>query len=158
MSGPVSPPARPPGRILALDVGDRTIGVAVSDPLGIAAHPVETLRRTRQADDIARVCALAAEREAVAVVVGLPRNMDGSLGPQAEKTQAFADALAERVGLPVMMWDERLSTRAAERALIASGLTRKRRKGVVDQVAAVYFLQGYLDHRAARVSREGAEP
>lgn len=142
-----------PGRILALDVGDRTIGVAVSDLLGIAAHPVETIRRTREADDIARVCALAAEREAVEVLVGLPRNMDGSLGPQAEKVQAFADALAPRVGLPVTLWDERLSTRAAERALIASGLTRKRRKGVVDQVAAVFFLQGYLDFRAGRGAR-----
>jgi putative Holliday junction resolvase len=157
MPGPASDPERAPceGRVLALDVGDRTIGVAASDPLGIAAHPIETLRRTRLADDIARVRALAAEREAVEVVVGLPRNMDGSLGPQAEKTQAFADALAEQIDIPVTLWDERLSTVAAERALIASGLTRKRRKGVVDQVAAVYFLQGYLDHRSSRNQRRG---
>jgi putative Holliday junction resolvase len=151
MPGPRTEPS--PGRLLALDVGDRTIGVAVSDALGIAAHPVETIRRTREADDIARVCALAAEREAVEVVVGLPRNMDGSLGPQAGKVQAFVDALSPVLGLPVTLWDERLSTVAAERALIASGLTRKRRKGVVDQVAAVYFLQGLLDHRAAARAR-----
>jgi putative Holliday junction resolvase len=143
------------GRILALDVGDRTIGVAVSDPLGIAAHPVETIRRKREPDDIARVLALAAEREVVEIVVGLPRMMDGTVGPQAEKCQAFADALAGRVDVPVTLWDERLSTRAAERALIASGRSRRRRKEVVDQVAAVYFLQGYLDYRAGGAGAPG---
>jgi putative Holliday junction resolvase len=139
---------RDTGRVLALDVGDRTIGVAVSDLLGIAAHPVETIRRTRPAAEIARIRELVAEREACRIVVGLPRMMDGTLGVQAEKVQAFVEALEPEVTVPVTLWDERLSTRAAERALIASGLTRKRRKGVVDQVAAVYFLQGYLDHRA----------
>lgn len=149
------PPDSPEtGRILALDVGDRTIGVAVSDTLGIAAHPVETIRRTRPEADLERIRQLVAEREVREIVVGLPRMMDGTLGIQAEKVQAFVEVLAPAVPVPVTLWDERLSTRAAERALIASGLTRKRRKKVVDQVAAVYFLQGYLDHRAGAASRE----
>jgi len=139
--------------VLALDVGDRTIGVAVSDALGVAAHPVETIRRTKLAVDLERIASLVREREATEVVVGLPRMMDGSLGIQAEKVQAFADALIPEISVPVTLWDERLSTVAAERALIASGLTRKRRKGVVDQVAAVFFLQGYLDYRAGRGAR-----
>lgn len=139
--------------MLALDVGDRTIGVAVSDALGVAAHPVETIRRTKLAVDLERIASLVREREATEVVVGLPRMMDGSLGIQAEKVQAFADALIPEISVPVTLWDERLSTVAAERALIASGLTRKRRKGVVDQVAAVFFLQGYLDYRAGRGAR-----
>lgn len=139
--------------MLALDVGDRTIGVAVSDALGVAAHPVETIRRTKLAVDLERIASLVREREATEVVVGLPRMMDGSLGIQAEKVQAFADALIPKISVPVTLWDERLSTVAAERALIASGLTRKRRKGVVDQVAAVFFLQGYLDYRAGRGAR-----
>jgi len=139
--------------VLALDVGDRTIGVAVSDALGVAAHPVETIRRTKLAVDLERIASLVREREATEVVVGLPRMMDGSLGIQAEKVQAFADALIPEIPVPVTLWDERLSTVAAERALIASGLTRKRRKGVVDQVAAVFFLQGYLDYRAGRGAR-----
>jgi putative pre-16S rRNA nuclease len=138
------------GRVLALDVGDRTIGVAVSDALGVAAHPVETIRRKAPAADLARVAELVAEREAAEVLVGLPRMLNGSLGVQARKVQAFVDALAPTLSVPVTLWDERFSTVAAERALIASGLTRKRRKGVVDQVAAVYFLQGYLDFRAGR--------
>lgn len=135
---------------MALDVGDRTIGVAVSDALGVAAHPVETIRRTRLEADLDRIATLVQEREATEVIVGLPRMLDGSLGVQAEKTQAFTDALKPAIPVPVVLWDERLSTVAAERALIASGLTRKRRKGVVDQVAAVFFLQGYLDFRAGR--------
>lgn len=135
-------------KTLALDVGDKTIGVAVSDPLGIAAHPVETVRRTSLERDIARIRTLLAENAAGRIVVGLPRMLDGSLGVQAEKVGAFVQALEELVDVPVITWDERFSTVAAERALIQSGLTRKKRKGVVDQVAAVFFLQGYLDHLA----------
>lgn len=145
-----------PEKIIALDVGDRTIGVAVSDALGIAAHPVETIRRTRPAADIARIRELIASHGAARILVGLPRMMDGSLGTQAEKVQAFVDQLTENLETAVTLWDERLSTVAAERALIASGLTRKRRKKVVDQVAAVYFLQGYLDY--LRAAPEGARP
>lgn len=144
-----------PGRVLALDVGDRTIGVAVSDAVGVAAHPVETVRRTRLADDLARIADLVREREATRVVVGLPRMLDGSIGVQAEKTRAFAEALEPVLAVPVTLWDERLSTKAAERALIQSGLTRARRKKVVDQVAAVFFLQGYLDWRAGRAGGAG---
>jgi putative pre-16S rRNA nuclease len=146
----VGGPDSAPGRVLALDVGDRTIGVAVSDALGMAAHPVETIRRTKLRTDLDRVATLVREREATEVIVGLPRMLNGTLGIQAQKTQAFADALKPVIPVPVTLWDERFSTVAAERALIASGLTRKRRKGVVDQVAAIYFLQGYLDFRAGR--------
>jgi len=150
VGGPEAGPATGAGRVLALDVGDRTIGVAVSDALGVAAHPVETIRRTKLAVDLAKVAALVREREATEVLVGQPRMMDGSLGIQAGKVQDFVDALVPELSVPVTLWDERLSTRAAERALIQSGLTRKRRKRVVDQVAAVFFLQGYLDFRARR--------
>ncbi len=133
---------------MALDVGDATIGVAVSDMLGIAAHPVETVRRTRPAADIDRVILLAAEHGISRFVIGLPRMLNNTLGVQAEKVQHFADQLADATTIPIVMWDERYSTRAAEQALIQSGLTRKRRKKVVDQVAAIYFLQGYLDYLA----------
>jgi putative pre-16S rRNA nuclease len=150
VGAPAQDAGRHAGRVLALDVGDRTIGVAVSDALGVAAHPVETIRRRALPADLARVGALVREREAAEVLVGLPRMLDGSLGIQAQKVQAFVDALTPTLEVPVTLWDERYSTRAAERALIASGLTRKRRKGVVDQVAAVFFLQGYLDFRAGR--------
>jgi len=142
-------------RIMALDVGDRTIGVAVSDALGIAAHPVETIRRKRLGADLARVAELVAEQDVCRVVVGLPRMLDGSLGVQAEKVQEFVDALAPHLSVPVIQWDERLSTVAAEKALIQSGLTRERRKKVIDQVAAVYFLQGYLDNLAMGGSAAG---
>ncbi|MDH4229042.1 MAG: Holliday junction resolvase RuvX [Nitrospirota bacterium] len=151
-SGPPDAPggvARTHARVLALDVGDRTIGVAVSDTLGIAAHPVETIRRRSEKADLERVRQLADERQVERVLVGLPRMLDGSLGVQAEKVREFAQHLtrylAETLPLPVELWDERYSTAAAESALIESGLTRKRRKQVVDQVAAVYFLQGYLE-------------
>ncbi len=135
-------------KTLALDVGDRTIGVAVSDALGIAAHPVETVRRTHLKQDIARIQTLLAENAAERIVVGLPRMLDGSIGVQAQKVQTFVEALEKEVRVPVITWDERFSTVAAERALIQSGLTRKKRKTVVDQVAAVFFLQGYLDYLA----------
>jgi len=133
---------------MALDVGDATVGIAVSDPLGIGANPIETIRRTTEPKDIERVLYLAAEHSAVTLVIGLPRMLNNTLGIQAQKVQAFADALAEATDLPIVMWDERYSTSAAEKALIQSGLTRKRRKKVIDQVAAVYFLQGYLDYLA----------
>jgi len=133
---------------MALDVGDATVGIAVSDPLGIGANPIETIRRTTEPRDIERVLHLAAEHSAVTLVIGLPRMLNNSLGIQAQKVQKFADALGEATDLPIVMWDERYSTSAAEKALIQSGLTRKRRKKVIDQVAAVYFLQGYLDYLA----------
>ncbi|MDH5528201.1 MAG: Holliday junction resolvase RuvX [Nitrospirota bacterium] len=135
-----------PGRMLALDVGDRTIGVAASDELGITANPVETIRRKSFKADLARIGELVAQRQAVRVVVGLPLMLDGSHGVQVEKVSTFIDKLRPTLPVPVVLWDERLSTVAAERALIQSGLTRKRRKQVIDQVAAVYFLQGFLNY------------
>ncbi len=131
---------------MALDVGDATIGVAVSDALGIAAHPVETIRRTTPDADIRRILTLLQQHDATELVIGLPRMLNNTLGVQAEKVQRFADLLAEATDTAIVMWDERYSTRAAQSALIQSGLTRKRRKKVVDQIAAVYFLQGYLDY------------
>ncbi|MBI5137806.1 MAG: Holliday junction resolvase RuvX [Nitrospirae bacterium] len=142
-------------KILALDVGDVRIGVAVSDALGIAAHPVRTVRRTRPERDLDAVLQAAAEQGVARILVGLPRMLNNTLGVQAEKVQAFVESLRERTALPVTLWDERLSTVAAERALIQSGLTRERRRKVVDQVAAIYFLQGYLDYLAAGGNPDG---
>jgi putative Holliday junction resolvase len=135
-------------RILGLDVGDKRIGVAVSDEMGWTAQPVKTIQRVSRAKDLAAVAELVAEYQAQAVVLGLPRNMDGSLGPQAAKTQAFGRALAEAVAAEVLFWDERWSTKAAERTLLEADLSRAKRRKVLDQVAAGFILQGYLDHRA----------
>ena len=136
------------GRILALDVGSRTFGMAVSDPLGIFAQPlgaVEVKDTASAADEVAQI---ARERGVERIVVGLPRNMDGSLGPKAEEARAFGALLAEKTGLPVDEWDERLSTMAAERALRQSDMSRDKRKKRVDMVAAQIILQAYLDaHR-----------
>ncbi len=135
-----------PLKIMALDVGDRTIGVAVGDDLGIAAHPVETIRRTRPPADIRRVLELVAERRITRILVGHPRMLNGTIGIQADKVEAFVEHLREATPLPIILWDERFSTTAAERTLIESGLTRAKRKKVIDQAAAMFFLQGYLDH------------
>jgi len=135
-------------RILGLDVGDRRIGVAVSDEMGWTAQPLKVIQRVSLESDCR---AVAEEMEATGadrVVVGLPRNMDGSLGPQAEKTKAFAEALGRVVGTEVILWDERLSTQAAERILLEADLSRAKRKKVIDKVAAGFILQGYLDHLA----------
>lgn len=139
-------PAR--GALIGLDLGSKTIGVAASDPDRRLAAPVETIARTRFAADAARICALAAERRAVAYVLGLPINMDGSEGPRAQATRAFARNLAKSTELPIALWDERLSTAAVERVLIAADASRARRKAVIDQHAATYILQGALDRLA----------
>lgn len=131
--------------LLGLDLGTQTIGVAVSDRLLTAATPVETVRRTKFTADAARLIAIAAVREAGGIVLGLPLNMDGSEGPRAQSTRAFARNLERLTPLPITFWDERLSTVAAERALLAADTSRKRRAEVIDAVAAVYILQGLLD-------------
>jgi putative Holliday junction resolvase len=136
-------PAR--GALLGLDLGSKTIGVAVSDPERRLAAGVETISRKRFAVDAARILALAAERKAAAFVLGLPVNMDGSEGPRAQSTRAFARNLARQSELPIALWDERLSTAAVERELIAADVTRARRAKVIDQHAAVFILQGALD-------------
>jgi putative Holliday junction resolvase len=141
------------GALLGLDLGSKTIGVAVSDPDRRLATGVETIRRTRFTSDAARLLALAAERRVVGLVLGLPVNMDGSEGPRAQATRAFARNLAGRTELPIALWDERLSTAAVERDLIAADASRKKRAAVIDQHAAAYILQGALD-RLARLARD----
>lgn len=135
-------PMRP---IIGLDPGEKTVGVAVSDALLSSAGAVETVRRTRFAADAARILAIAEDRGATGIILGLPRNMDGSEGPRCQSVRAFARNLAKLTDLPIGFWDERLSTVAAERALLEADMTRKRRKEVIDAVAAAYILQGALD-------------
>jgi putative Holliday junction resolvase len=134
--------------LLGLDLGSKTIGVAASDPDRRVAAPVETISRKRFALDAGRILALAAERRAAGFVLGLPVNMDGSEGPRAQSTRAFARNLARLTELPIALWDERLSTAAVERALIAADASRAARKSVIDQHAAAYILQGALDRLA----------
>lgn len=136
-------PAR--GALIGLDLGSKTIGVAASDPDRRLATGVETIARTSFSKDAARVLALAAERKAAGLVLGLPINMDGSEGPRAQSTRAFARNLAKLTELPIMLWDERLSTAAVERALIAADVSRAKRAAVIDEHAAIYILQGALD-------------
>jgi putative holliday junction resolvase len=135
----------PRGALIGLDLGTKTIGVATSDPDRRLATGVETVARTRFAADAARLLELAAERKAVAFVLGLPLNMDGSEGPRAQSTRAFARNLARLTDLPIALWDERLSTAAVERELIAADVSRGKRKAVIDQHAAIFILQGALD-------------
>lgn len=138
--------ALPPGRaLIGLDLGERTIGVAVSDRLRRVASPLETIRRRKFSADAAALLALAQGREIGGIVLGLPRNMDGSEGPRCQSTRAFARNLAALTDLPIGFWDERLSTVAAERALLAADTSRKRRAEVIDHVAAGIILQGLLD-------------
>ncbi len=133
------------GALIGLDLGTKTIGVAASDPDRRVAAPVETISRKRFSDDARRILELAAERRAAGFVLGLPINMDGSEGPRAQATRAFARNLAKLTELPIGLWDERLSTAAVERALIAADASRAKRKAVIDQHAATYILQGALD-------------
>lgn len=133
------------GPLLGLDLGTKTIGVAASDGLRSVATPLETIARKKFALDADRLNALAAERAAVGWVLGLPRNMDGDEGPRAQSTRAFARNLAGRSDLPIMLWDERLSTQAVERTLLDADASRRRRAEVVDKMAAAYILQGLLD-------------
>lgn len=144
----------PAGRpLVGLDLGSKTIGVAVSDRGLRIASPRDTIRRTRFAADAQRILELAAEENAAAIVLGLPVNMDGSEGPRAQSTRAFARNLSRLTELPIVLWDERLSTAAVERMLIAADRSRARRAAVVDKLAAAYILQGALD-RLARIAAD----
>jgi putative holliday junction resolvase len=143
----------PRGGLIGLDLGTKTIGVASSDPDRKLATGVETIARTKFAADAARVLALAAERNACGFVLGLPVNMDGSEGPRAQSTRAFARNFAKLTELPIALWDERLSTAAVERGLIEADMRRDKRKEVIDQHAAAYILQGVLD-RLARLTKK----
>ena len=135
-------------RILGLDYGSKTVGVAVSDPLGLTAQSVETIWRKQEnklRQTLARIEELAAEYEAEKIVLGLPKNMNNTIGERAEKTLEFREMLERRTGLPVVMWDERLTTVEAERTLMEASVRRENRKQYLDQLAAVFILQGYLD-------------
>jgi putative Holliday junction resolvase len=135
-------------KILGLDGGEKTIGVAVSDELGWTAQPVATLRRAGLARDLEALGEIAREHGVAEVVVGHPLNMDGSAGPSARAAEAFAEEVGDALGLPVHLWDERLSTVAAERVLLEADLSRQKRRKVIDRLAAAFILQGYLDRRA----------
>ncbi|WP_429842801.1 Holliday junction resolvase RuvX [Brevibacillus sp. FIR094] len=135
-------------RLMGLDVGDKTIGVAVSDELGWTAQGIETIKRQSKEKDFARLSELVSQYQIGAFVVGLPKNMNGTIGPRAEMCQAFGKLLEERTSLPVHMWDERLTTMAAERMLISADVSRQKRKTVIDKMAATLILQGYLDAKS----------
>lgn len=132
-------------RTLGLDFGTKTIGVAASDALGLTAQTVTTIRRTSLKADLAALKDLVRHYEADRFVVGLPLNMDGTEGPRAEATRRFVDALTQVLGLPVELWDERLSTVAAQRTLLEADVSRAKRREVIDQMAAQFILQGWLD-------------
>lgn len=133
-------------RVLGLDVGERRIGLAVSDPLGITAQGLGVLKRGKLSDDVERLQALVRKYGVQEIVVGLPRALDGGMGPQARKVADFASVL-ERRGLKVTFWDERFTTSAAERFLIEADIGREKRRRVIDKLAAVLILQSYLDGR-----------
>jgi putative Holliday junction resolvase len=151
-AAPLLPPR---GALIGLDLGTKTIGVATSDPDRRLATVVETIARKTFTADAARILALAAERKAAGIVLGLPVNMDGTEGPRAQSTRAFARNLAKLTEMPIALWDERLSTAAVERELIASDVSRARRKAVIDQHAAVFILQGALDRLAHAAGKPG---
>lgn len=136
-------------RVMGLDYGAKTVGVAVSDPLGISAQPVETIFRKKEnhlRQTLARIDELIAKYNVTKMIVGYPIHLDGGIGERARLSEEFADKLRERTGLPVLMWDERESTSFAEQSLISQQVRREERKKYVDQIAAIFILQGYLDY------------
>jgi putative Holliday junction resolvase len=136
---------------MGLDLGSRTIGVAISDELGVTAQGVKTIRRKSKEEDLKEILSLIAQLAVEQIVVGLPKNMDGTLGEQAEKVLRWVELLQSRVTVPVMTWDERLTTVGATRVLLEADLSRKKRREVIDKLAAVLILQGFLDQiRRAR--------
>ena len=136
---------QPMSALMGLDLGEKTIGVAVSDRMRGVASPLETVRRKKFTLDSARLIEIVTDREIGGILLGLPKNMDGSEGPRCQSTRAFARNLSRLTDLPIGFWDERLSTVAAEKALLEADTTRKRRGQVIDHVAASYILQGALD-------------
>ncbi|VDS06036.1 Putative Holliday junction resolvase [Devosia equisanguinis] len=133
------------GKIMGLDLGTKTIGVAISDGMRYSATPLETIKRTKFTQDAERIVELITQNQVVALILGLPLNMDGTEGPRVQSTRAFARNLAPRINLPIAFWDERLSTSAVTRMMIEADLRRDRRAEVVDKLAASYILQGALD-------------
>ncbi|ANA81484.1 Holliday junction resolvase YqgF [Paenibacillus vortex V453] len=134
-------------KIMGLDYGDRRIGVAISDVFGWTAQGVEVIERRRDEGELVRIATLVKENEVGEVVVGLPKNMNGTIGPRGEICMEFANTLRESLSLPVHLWDERLSTVSAERTLLEADVSRKKRKQVVDKMAASLILQNYLDSK-----------
>ena len=143
-------------RILALDLGERRIGLAVSDPLGLTAQGLKTFERRNRRHDLEALKELAEQYQVGLVLVGHPLHMNGRAGAQAEKAEAFAEALRRHLGLEVRMWDERLTTAQAERVLRSSGMGLEKRKRAVDRLAAVLLLESYLDSMAVEGSRQGS--
>ena len=130
---------------MGLDVGSHTIGIAISDELGLTAQGLKTLKRKSEEDDLREIAAIILQFQISKIVVGLPKNMNGTLGKQAEDMLGWVDVLKDRTQLPVETWDERLSTVGASRVLLEADLSRRKRKKVIDKLAAVLILQGYLD-------------
>lgn len=135
-------------RIMGLDVGDKTIGVSVSDLMGFTAQPITTVRRVSKKKDLEELFKIIKEKDVKKIVSGLPKNMNGTMGPQGEKVIKFCELLEEETGIKVEYWDERLSTVAAERSLLEGDISRQKRKKVIDMLAAVIILQGYLDRQS----------
>lgn len=147
MTDPANPLVALPasGKLLGLDLGTKTIGVAISDGMRYSATPLETIKRRKFTLDAVRIDEFIAENAAVGIIIGLPLNMDGSEGPRAQSTRAFARNLAARIAIPIAFWDERLSTSAVNRMLIEGDVRRDKRAEVIDKLAASYILQGALD-------------
>lgn len=141
-------------RTMGLDMGTRTIGVAISDELGITAQGLKTLRRKSMEEDLKEIAAIVGQFEIGKIVVGLPKNMDGTLGKQAEMVLKWMKVLSDKIQVPVVTWDERLSTVGASKVLLEADLSRAKRKKVIDKLAAVLILQGYLDQ--SRRTNNGA--
>ena len=147
-------------RILGLDYGSVTVGVAICDPLGLTAQPLETIERPSENKlrrTLARIEEIVSEYGVESIVLGYPKNMNNTVGERAQKKLEFRDQMARRTGLPVIMWDERLTTAAADRSLEESGVRKENRKKVIDQVAAVFILQGYLDRLASERTDNGRQ-
>jgi putative Holliday junction resolvase len=136
--------------MMGLDYGDKTIGVAVSDELGWTAQSVETIRRSTRERDFERLRQLVAEYDVGEIIVGLPKNMNNTIGPRGELNIAFAKDVEQTLQLPVRLWDERLTTASAQRTLLEADVSRKKRKLVIDKIAAALILQNYMDSKIAR--------
>jgi len=144
-------------RIIGLDFGSKTVGVALSDPLGFTAQGVEIIRRDSENKlrrTLARIEELIIENEVETIVLGYPKNMNNTLGERVEKTEAFKEQLERRTGLPVVLWDERLTTVAADQIMMETGIRRENRKQYVDKIAAMLILQGYLDYLSNQKEKE----
>lgn len=135
-------------RVLGLDLGSKTIGVAISDPLGWTAQGITTIRRKGKENDLIEIEKICKEYSVKKIVVGLPKNMNGTIGEAGEKAQEFSQLIKDKLGLQIEFWDERLTTVAAHRAMLEADLSRNKRKKIVDKIAATYILQGYLDRQS----------